>query len=175
MFDNSKAFLDSAGVKDKSKMVLEEDPISLEKRYLEARKTAILEKAAKIISQISLEVDRLGAQVSALESVVSRGGNVADKDVATLVEMLMNQLLKLESISDSADADVQLQSKMQVRRVHKYVETLDSMKMKKPPEIEDSPNLRQQPAVITTEWEMFDSIPTTASPGHPSNFTWNLL
>ncbi|XP_047940010.1 BAG family molecular chaperone regulator 1-like [Salvia hispanica] len=170
---DSKAFLDSAGVKDKSKMVLEEDPISLEKRYLEMRKTAIMEKAAKIISQISLEVDRLGSQVSALESVVSRGGNVADKDVASLVEMLMNQLLKLETIS--ADGDVKLQRKMQVRRVCKYVETLDSMKMKKPPEVEDSPNLGQQPAVITTEWEMFDSIPTTAAPGHPSNFTWNLL
>lgn len=61
---DSKAFLDSAGVKDKSKMVLEEDPISLEKRYLEMRKTAIMEKAAKIISQISLEVDRLGSQVT---------------------------------------------------------------------------------------------------------------
>ncbi|KAG6413939.1 hypothetical protein SASPL_126654 [Salvia splendens] len=167
------------GVKDKSKMVLEEDPISLEKRYLEMRKTAIMEKAAKIISHISLEVDRLGAQlthsliVSALESVVSRGGNVADKDVATLVEMLMNQLLKLECISYSADADVKLQRKMQVRRVHKYVEALDSMKTKKHPEIEDSPNPGQQPAVFTTEWEMFDSIPTTAAPGHPSNFTWN--
>ncbi|KAL1555067.1 BAG molecular chaperone regulator 1 [Salvia divinorum] len=170
---DSKAFLDSAGIKDKSKMVLEEDPISQEKRYLETRKTAIMERAATIISKISLEVDRLGAQVSALESVISRGGNVADKDVASLVEMLMNQLLKLESIS--ADGDVQLQRKMQVRRVHKFVETLDLMKMKKPPEREDSPNLGQQPVVITTEWEMFDSIPTTAAPGHPSNFTWNLL
>lgn len=60
---DSNAFLDNVGVKDKSKMVLMEDPISQEKRYLELKKNAKMEKAAKIISQISLEVDRLGGQV----------------------------------------------------------------------------------------------------------------
>lgn len=59
----SKTFLDAVGVKDKSKMVLVEDPISQEKRYLEARKNAKMEKAAKSISEISLEVDRLAGQV----------------------------------------------------------------------------------------------------------------
>lgn len=60
---DSKAFLDMVGVKDKSKLVLIEDPISQEKRYLEMRKTAKMEKAAKSISEISLEVDRLAGQV----------------------------------------------------------------------------------------------------------------
>ncbi|BAT89644.1 hypothetical protein VIGAN_06065200 [Vigna angularis var. angularis] len=43
------------GVKDKSKIVLVEDPISQEKRLLERRKNAKMEKAAKSISEISLE------------------------------------------------------------------------------------------------------------------------
>lgn len=60
---DSSAFLDTVGVKDKSKIVLMEDPISQEKRYLEMRKTAKMEKAAKSISEISLEVDRLAGQV----------------------------------------------------------------------------------------------------------------
>ncbi|MBA0701697.1 hypothetical protein Goari_022490 [Gossypium aridum] len=40
----------------------------------------------------------------------------------------MNQLLKLDGIM--ADGDVKLQRKMQVRRVQKYVETLDLLKIK---------------------------------------------
>lgn len=125
---DSNAFLDTSGVKDKSKIVLVEDPISQEKRYLEMRKTAKMEKAAKSISEISLEVDRLAGQVSALESVISKGGKVAEKTVLNLIELLMNQLLKLDGII--ADGDVKLQRKMQVKRVQKYVETLDILKIK---------------------------------------------
>lgn len=50
--------------------------------------------------------------MSALESVISKGGKVAEKDVLNLIEMLMNQLLKLDGIM--ADGDVKLQRKMQV-------------------------------------------------------------
>lgn len=60
---DSKAFLDIVGVKDKSKLVVMEDPISQEKRYLEMRKNIKMERAAKSISEISLEVDRLAGQV----------------------------------------------------------------------------------------------------------------
>lgn len=122
---DSNAFLDVAGVKDRSKLVLVEDPISQEKRYIEMRKNMKMEKASKSISEISLEVDRLAGQVSALESVASRGGKVAEKDLLNLTELLMSQLLKLDGII--ADGDVKLQRKMQVRRVQKYVETLDMM------------------------------------------------
>ncbi|XP_041008570.1 BAG family molecular chaperone regulator 1-like [Juglans microcarpa x Juglans regia] len=125
---NSKAFLDSAGVKDRSKIVLVEDPISQERRYLEMRRNAKMEKASKFISEISLEVDRLAGQVSAMESIINRGGKVAETDVLTLIELLMNQLLKLDGIM--ADGDAKLQRKMQVRRVQKYVETLDMLKIK---------------------------------------------
>lgn len=60
---DSKAFLDTSGVKDRSKIVLVEDPISQEKRFLEMRRSAKLEKASKSISEISLEVDRLAGRV----------------------------------------------------------------------------------------------------------------
>ncbi|XP_004143625.2 BAG family molecular chaperone regulator 2 [Cucumis sativus] len=125
---DSKAFLDVCGVKDRSKILLQEDPISQEKRLVELRKNAKLEKASKSISQISLEVDRLAGQVSALESVIGKGGKVAEKTVLNLIEMLMDQLLKLDGIM--GDGDVKLQRKMQVRRVQKYVETLDILKIK---------------------------------------------
>ncbi|XP_075485310.1 BAG family molecular chaperone regulator 3-like [Primulina tabacum] len=126
---DSNAFLDLVGVKDKSKIVLQEDPISQEKRYLEISKNAKLEKAAKLVSDISLEVDRLGGQVSAMETIVSKGGEVTENDVTKLVDSLMHQLVKLDGIF-TADGDVKLQRKMQVKRVRKYVETLDSLKIK---------------------------------------------
>ncbi|CAA2981558.1 BAG family molecular chaperone regulator 1-like [Olea europaea subsp. europaea] len=125
---DSKAFLDTTGVKDKSKLVLVEDTIGKEKRYLEVKKNAKIEKDKKLISEISLEVDRLARQVSSLESIISRGGKVVEKDVLNLIELLMNQLLKLEGVI--GDDDVKLQRKMQAKRVQKYVETLDMLKIK---------------------------------------------
>lgn len=50
--------------------------------------------------------------MSALESIITKGGKVAEKDVLNLIELLMNQLLKLDGIM--ADGDVKLQRKMQV-------------------------------------------------------------
>ncbi|KAL1198316.1 BAG family molecular chaperone regulator 1 [Cardamine amara subsp. amara] len=125
---DSKAFLDVSGVKDKSKMVLFEDPISQEKRFLEMRKIAKTEKASKAISDISLDVDRLGGRVSAFEMVIKKGGKVAEKDLVTVIELLMNELIKLDGIV--AEGDVKLQRKMQVKRVQNYVETLDVLKVK---------------------------------------------
>ncbi|KAJ6764447.1 BAG FAMILY MOLECULAR CHAPERONE REGULATOR 1 [Salix koriyanagi] len=125
---DSKAFLDISGVKDRSKMVLVEDPISQERRFLEMRKNAKMEKASKSISEISLDVDRLAGQVSAFESVITKGGKVAEKSVLNLIELLMNQLVKLDGIL--VDGDAKLQRKIQVKRVQKYVETLDMLKMK---------------------------------------------
>ncbi|KFK26814.1 hypothetical protein AALP_AA8G296800 [Arabis alpina] len=125
---DSKDFLDVSGVKDKSKMVLIEDPISQEKRFLEMRKIAKTEKASKAISDISLEVDRLGGRVSAFEMVIKKGGKIAEKDLVTVIELLMNELIKLDGIV--AEGDVKLQRKMQVKRVQNYVETLDLLKVK---------------------------------------------
>lgn len=51
-------------------------------------------------------------QVSAFESIISKGAKVAETDLLSLVELLMNQLLRLDGIT--GDGDVKLQRKMQV-------------------------------------------------------------
>ena len=63
---DSKLFLDIAGVKGGSKLVLIEDELSRERRCLESRKNAKMEKAAKEISAIRVEVDKLAKQVGIL-------------------------------------------------------------------------------------------------------------
>lgn len=50
--------------------------------------------------------------MSSLESIISKGGKVVETDVLSLIEKLMNQLLKLDGIM--ADGDVKLQRKLQV-------------------------------------------------------------
>ncbi|KAK9070362.1 hypothetical protein SSX86_010764 [Deinandra increscens subsp. villosa] len=195
----SKSYLDVVGVKDRSKLVVVEDPISQERRLLEMRKNAKMEKAAKAISDISFEVDRLAGQVSAVESVISKGGKVAEKTLLNVIELLMNQLLKLDGIT--VDGDVKLQRKMQVKRVQEYVETLDALKLKNsasssnsgiPPQsrrtVVAADRHRPEPARATTEWEVFDSLAaptgtttttktTTTSNTNTMNpmFNWDLI
>lgn len=60
---DSAAYLDTSGVKERSKLVVVEDPAAKAKRVLEMRRAAKLEKAVKSISEISLEVDKLASQV----------------------------------------------------------------------------------------------------------------
>lgn len=50
--------------------------------------------------------------MSALETLISKGGKVIEKDIVNLIELLMNQLLKLDGII--GDGDIKLQRKMQV-------------------------------------------------------------
>lgn len=63
---DSKAYLDVSGVKDGSKLVLVEDVLSRERRILELRRSATMEKASKAITEISLEVDKFADQVKHL-------------------------------------------------------------------------------------------------------------
>ncbi|KAH0456543.1 hypothetical protein IEQ34_014450 [Dendrobium chrysotoxum] len=108
---DSAAYLDMSGVKDRSKMVVVEDPAAQAKRVLEMRRAAKMEKAEKSISQISLEVDKLASQVSALEVVISKGGKVSENELLRLIELLMNELLKLDGVV--ADGDAKFQRRMQ--------------------------------------------------------------
>ncbi|XXG76060.1 hypothetical protein AAC387_Pa08g0491 [Persea americana] len=181
---DSKAYLDISGVKDRAKIVLIEDPISRERRYLEIRKNAKVERASKSISEVSLEVDKLAAQVSALESVISKGGKVAENDVLNLIELLMTQLIKLDGVI--AEGDVKLQRKMQVRRVQKYVETLDLLKIRNStPSLHHNrgvpqPDTAAAPVVVTTKWETFDSAPapsslTTTTAATPKLLDWEFF
>ncbi|XP_058104772.1 BAG family molecular chaperone regulator 1-like [Magnolia sinica] len=181
---DSTAYLDMAGVKDRSKIVLVEDPTSQERRYIEMRRNAKMERASKSILEISLEVDKLASQVSALESVISKGGKVAENDVLNLIEQLMTQLIKLDGIM--VDGDAKMQRRMQVKRVQKYVETLDLIKIKNGMSAGGGGGNSRQMAqrnspspavVVTTKWETFDPVGPTPSTSKNSNpkFDWEFF
>ncbi|CAN6215331.1 unnamed protein product, partial [Urochloa humidicola] len=189
---DSKAFLDMAGVKDRSKLVVVEDPEAKARRLIEQRRNGHLEKAARAVADVTAEVDKLAPKVAALDASVRKGEKVAENDVVQVTELLMNELLKLDAVV--ADGDVKAQRRMQVKRVQKYVETLDAVAAKnaaiirksgekgaakQPAAPQQHPrqqqqqqprqqqyNQQQQPAAGQTRWEMFDllsSLPSTSS------------
>lgn len=125
---DSKEFLDSCGVKDKSKMVVVEDLNTRAKRLLEMRRLKKLEEGVKSIEKIGIEVDKLANKVHALESIIKKGEKVAESDVLTLIELLMTELLKLDAVV--AEGDAKIKRRMQVKRVQEYVERLDMIKAK---------------------------------------------
>ncbi|KAF2297666.1 hypothetical protein GH714_002095 [Hevea brasiliensis] len=67
-------------------------------------------------------------KVKALEATASRGEKVAELDLDNLTGMLMNILVSLDGIS--AEGDLKFQKGMQERRVQKYIETLDMLKLR---------------------------------------------
>ncbi|KAJ6797353.1 Uncharacterized protein M6B38_216745 [Iris pallida] len=190
---DSREYLDTAGVKDRSKLALSADPVAHARRVLEMRRAARAEKAAKSVSTVGSEVDRISVKVSALDTIVSKGKKVADKDILDLTEQLMNLLLRLDGIA--AEGDANLQRAKQVKRVQKYVETLDELKVKNAKtattlvhvqQPQPPPPPPQSSAVVTTDWEVFDSLfgpstssaastATTASTTPTPRFDWGLL
>ncbi|KAI3468797.1 hypothetical protein Pfo_025460 [Paulownia fortunei] len=179
---DSKAFLDTAGVKDGSKIVLIEDELSRERRCVESRKNAKMEKASKDIAAIRFEVDKLAKQVASIELEINGGKKVVETVLLNLIELLMTQLIKLDGIA--ADGDVKLQRRMQVKRVQMYIETLDMLKTRNsglakvasqqqhqiftgqtPKTFQNQQHQRKQrnftervnpgPVVVTTKWETF--------------------
>lgn len=165
---DSKAFLDVVGVKDGSKIVLIEDELSKERRILESRRNAKMEKASKDIAAIRLEVDKLAKQVASIESTINSGKKVEELVLLNLTESLMIQLINLDGIS--ADGEIKLQRRMQVKRAQKYIEILDSLKLRnsdilsklrqenlheqsKPENF--APRNNSERVVITTKWETF--------------------
>ncbi|XP_043688053.1 BAG family molecular chaperone regulator 2-like [Telopea speciosissima] len=141
----NREYLDKSGVKDRSKVVLMEDPASTEKRFLEMRKNAKIQSAHRAISDVAMEVDKLADQVSAIEKSIENGTKVPEVQITTLIEMLMRQAIKLDSIP--AEGDASAQKDLQGKRVQKCVETLDLLKIS---------NARIKPVVVTTKWETFD-------------------
>jgi len=100
-------YLDACGVKNKSKLVLAEDPASLERRYIERQKNAKMESANRAIGAIALEVDKLADQVTSIDKSISRGNKVAEVQITTLIELLMRHAVKLESIPAVGDSSSQ--------------------------------------------------------------------
>ncbi|KAL5097016.1 hypothetical protein RYX36_001343 [Vicia faba] len=145
-------YLDVCGVKDKSKLVLIQDASSIERRFIQMRINAKIQTANRAINNVCLELDQLEEQVSVIEKSISNGVKVPDVQIVTLIEMLMRQAIKLESISSQGDASTQ--KILQGKRVQKCVETLDMLK---------TSNATVKPVVVTTKWEIIDHSPSTTN------------
>ncbi|CAL5410204.1 unnamed protein product [Camellia sinensis] len=193
-------YLDMSGVKDRSKVILIEDPSSRERRIIEMRRNAKIQTAHRQINDISTEVDKLAEQhywalrpwnvggpvygvrdsglsnmlarnkssvvrttyqiasgpldflvcrlVSAIEKSIANGNKVPEVQITTLIEMLMRQAVKLDTISTEGDACAT--KNLQGKRVQKCVEALDAIKVS---------NARIKPVIVTTKWETFDPPP----------------
>lgn len=145
----NRVYLHDAGVKNKSKIVLVEDPSSQEKRLVEMRRDDAIAMACRAIADVHEEVDKIAEKVFGVEAAVKSGRRVKDSAIAEPTELLMCQLLKLDSIE--AEGEAKSQRRILVRRVQKYVETLDALKLQN-----ETPS-SQSRTVVTTKWETFDA------------------
>ncbi|KAB1224463.1 BAG family molecular chaperone regulator 4 [Morella rubra] len=159
--------LHMAGVKDRSKILLLEEPASKERKLEEIRKSNEISQALEAVAAVRAEVDKISERVAALEVAVDGGTKVAEKEFLISTEVLMKQLLKLDSIE--AEGEAKLQRKAEVRRVQNFVETLDNLKGRN-----SNPNSKSSNAVsVTTKWETFDSgVGSLSAP--PSSSSTNI-
>jgi hypothetical protein len=67
-----KAFLDMAGVKDRSKITVVDDPEARARRLIEERRQGHLQKAAKAIAAVAAEVDKIAPKVPRNYYIASR-------------------------------------------------------------------------------------------------------
>ncbi|KAG2690929.1 hypothetical protein I3760_09G213300 [Carya illinoinensis] len=118
--------LHMAGVKDRSKLLLLEDTASKVRKLEEMRKSDQITKASEAVAEVRAEVDKISERVAALEVAVDGGTKVEEKEFLVSIELLMKQLLKLDSIE--AEGEAKLQRKAEVRRVQNFVEKLDNLK-----------------------------------------------
>ncbi|KAL0300570.1 UNVERIFIED_CONTAM: BAG family molecular chaperone regulator 2 [Sesamum radiatum] len=144
-------YLDNCGVKDRSKVILIEDPESKERRLIEIRRNAKIQAIHRLIDDVSTEVDRLAEQVCMIEKSIANGNKVAEVQITTLIEMLMRQAVKLDSIPAEGDACA-AKKDSEGKRVQKCVETLDVLK-------ESNGKERVEAVVVSTKWETFESSP----------------
>ncbi|KAI4303680.1 hypothetical protein MLD38_039280 [Melastoma candidum] len=114
------SYLDTSGVKDRSKVVLVQDPLSIEKRYVEMRRDAKIRTTRQAIADVSVEIDKLAEQVSIVEKSIAKGKKVPEVQITTLIEMLMRQAVKLDNIS--AEGDDALSKNSQGKKVQACVE-----------------------------------------------------
>ncbi|XP_030481201.1 BAG family molecular chaperone regulator 3 isoform X1 [Cannabis sativa] len=164
-------YLDTCGVKDGSKVILIEDPTSIEKRFIERRKNAKIQTVHRAISDVSMEIDKYAEQVSEMEKSISSGIKVSELQITTLIEMLMRQAIKLDNIQTEGETAAQknLQGmNLQGKRVQKIVETLDAVKIS---------NGRLKHVVVTNKWETFNPNPpaTTSVAANSTTATWEIF
>ncbi|KAL5550774.1 hypothetical protein UlMin_000950 [Ulmus minor] len=143
--------LNTAGVKDNSKMMLLEDHASKERKVEEIKQRNEMSKALEAVAVVKAEVDKLSERVAALEIAVNGGTKVEEKEFVVSTELLMRQLLKLDGIE--AQGEAKMQRKSEVRRVQNFVETLDTLKARNSNPFNNTGNA----VSVTTQWETFDS------------------
>ncbi|KAL3743119.1 hypothetical protein ACJRO7_018420 [Eucalyptus globulus] len=173
----SKQYLDVAGVKDGSKIVLVEDVLGRERRCLEMLKKVKIEEASKTLEGNSSELDRMSEKVLALKKVASEGGKVESMDVEKFTNALMKLYIKLDSLV--VQGELNSQKRLQVRKIQEHIEMLDALKLKSPLGQATKPTNTKQakkkrvrfegltpgthqtprnsdPVVVTTRWETFE-------------------
>ncbi|KAK6234603.1 hypothetical protein SCA6_009940 [Theobroma cacao] len=143
--------LHMVGVKDMSKVVLLEDPASKERKLDEMKRNQSILKAYEEVAKVRAEVDKLSEKVIALEAIVRGGTKVSEKKFLVLTELLMVQLLQLDTIEANGEAKVQ--RKVEVRHVQGLVDTLDNLKARNSNPFSSSCNA----VSVTTKWEAFES------------------
>ncbi|XP_050935967.1 BAG family molecular chaperone regulator 4-like [Cucumis melo] len=111
--------LHTAGVKNLSKILLLENKTNKQRKVVEdvkvveeVERSGELSKASAAIADVRSEVDKLADRVAALQVAVNGGTNVEDKEFVVSTELLMRQLLKLDSID--AEGEAKLQRKAEV-------------------------------------------------------------
>nr|GMD11630.1 BAG family molecular chaperone regulator 2-like [Ipomoea batatas] len=154
-------YLDMSGVRERSKLIMIEDPESKEKRFIQMRRNAKIQTARRFIDDVAMEVNKLSDQVCAIEKSIGNGNKVAELQITTLIEMLMAQAVKLDNVH--AEGDACAHKNLQSERVKKCVESLDKLKVAnaqvKPPVVVTTAKwkfLDDPPPPATTNWEIFD-------------------
>ncbi|XP_027368447.1 BAG family molecular chaperone regulator 4-like [Abrus precatorius] len=142
------------GLKDMSKVILLEDPASKERKLEEMQKSEDILKACEAVSSVRTEVDKLYEKVVALETTVCGGTRIEDKEFVIMTELLMVQLLKLDSIT--ADGEAKVQRRVEVRRVQSYVDTIDNLKARNSTTFSNAASANN-PVSVITKWEAFES------------------
>ncbi|KAH1105986.1 hypothetical protein J1N35_009754 [Gossypium stocksii] len=155
--------LHMVGVKDMSKVVLLEDPASKERKLEEMKRNQSVLKACEEVAKVRAEVVQLSDKVNALEGIVHGGTKVDEKELLGLTELLMVQLLQLDTIEANGEAKVQRRA--EVRRVQRLVDTLDNMKARNSNPFSSSGKSEAFECAsppfpsstrITHDWEVFD-------------------
>jgi hypothetical protein len=90
--------LHMAGVKDKAKLILMEDPAARERKVQEKYKQEQIARSYQIVTSIQAEVDKLAEQVSTSEGSFNSGDGISVSELRRLNEDLMQKLLRLDGV-----------------------------------------------------------------------------
>ncbi|KAI4305322.1 hypothetical protein L6164_028693 [Bauhinia variegata] len=143
--------LDMVGLQDNSTVTLSENPASKERKLDEMQSNKSVLKVYDAVSDVRTEVDKLYEKVVAMEKTICNGTKVADQEFVILTELLMVQLLKLDSTE--AEGEAKAQRRIEVCRIQSYVDTLDSLRARNSNPVSNV----SKTVSVTTKWETLES------------------